>query len=267
MRSRKGQEAGTDFPPNSVFLGWPFIAQSLAGFSEWVTKRATSRPRTSEVIHIVPAHLLAEAECDQEFARVLRTSKTNVPDGRWLELLTRNFDKPLKQIRGVDLLREVLGRGQDLNLQHFFLVPSKFVGEALVSRISEIFPKARIAGFHVYPFGELTRREHEQISGFVESSGANIVWFGISSPRQNREAMKLASRTSALIICGGAALEFLAGTKKSAPRWMQIIGLEWFFRFVSEPRRLWRRYLIGSVRFLRLYVRYRVRRGLAAFSR
>ena len=261
MSLPEGWDARTDYPPDSVFLGYPFVTQDLSGFSRWVLKQASSRQETSEVIHVVPAHLLAEASRDEEFSEILRASKTNVPDGRWLALLTRNSDEPLTQIRGADLLSEVLSRGQEAQIRHCFLVSSKSVSDALVSRIAEVFPQAHIAGIQVYPFGDLTELELGEIAQFVNRSRANIVWFGISSPRQNMEAVKLAKRTPALIICVGAALEFLAGTKKPAPKWMQTIGLEWLFRFISEPRRLWRRYSIGSIQFLRLYVRHLLTRA------
>jgi N-acetylglucosaminyldiphosphoundecaprenol N-acetyl-beta-D-mannosaminyltransferase len=85
----------------------------------------------------------------------------------------------------------------------------------------------------------------------VRASGANVVWLGMSSPKQDFEAQRLAQALPGLVLAVGAAFDFVAGTQKEAPRWIQKSGFEWLFRLLSNPRRLWRRYLIGNVVFLR----------------
>ena len=85
----------------------------------------------------------------------------------------------------------------------------------------------------------------------IRDSGANVVWVGLGSPKQERWVARMKSRlTPAVYISVGAAFAFHAGMLKQAPAWMQKRGLEWLFRLVSEPRRLWKRYLVGNTLFL-----------------
>ena len=106
-------------------------------------------------------------------------------------------------------------------------------------------------GSYSPPFRPLTEEEDAEVVRMINESGADIVWVGLSTPKQERWMREHVGRLDAAVLIGvGAAFDFHAGVKKQAPRWMQRNGLEWLFRLGSEPRRLWKRYLINNPRFV-----------------
>ena len=115
--------------------------------------------------------------------------------------------------------------------------------EALAQSLQDRFPGIRIAGMHTPPFRDVTVDEDDAIIESIEKSGADIVWVGISSPKQERWMAEHLGKINAPVMIGvGAAFDFHTGRVRQAPRWMMRAGLEWLFRLSNEPRRLWPRY-------------------------
>ena len=121
---------------------------------------------------------------------------------------------------------------------------------ALVEAIERRWPGARVVGAESPPFRDLTEEEQEAQDQRIRASGADLVWVGLGTPRQDGEVARLARSVKRPAIGIGAAFDFVAGTRAEAPVWVQRLALEWLFRFASEPRRLWRRYTIGIAGFL-----------------
>ncbi len=125
------------------------------------------------------------------------------------------------------------------------------LAEALVAR----FPDLRIAGTHSPPFRPMTEQEDAEIVRAINESGADIVWVGLGSPKQEQWMAAHRDRLDVPVLVGvGAAFDWLSGQKKRAPMWMQKCGLEWLHRLISEPRRLWRRYILVTPRFIPLAI-------------
>ena len=103
----------------------------------------------------------------------------------------------------------------------------------------------------------MTAGEQQQQDELIRKSGANIVWLGISSPKQDFEAKRLSVTLPAVVLAVGAAFDFAAGTQKEAPIWIQRLSLEWLFRLISNPKRLWKRYLVGNLVFIKAVIKYR----------
>jgi len=125
--------------------------------------------------------------------------------------------------------------------------------------IKERWPDAAIVGVESPKFGDLSDIDLDDAAGRFESAGAQIVWVGLGTPRQDIVAARLAERSNLTFVAIGAAFDFLAGTKRQAPRFMREHGLEWLFRLLAEPRRLWKRYLVGNSRFVYENLRHRPR--------
>jgi exopolysaccharide biosynthesis WecB/TagA/CpsF family protein len=133
----------------------------------------------------------------------------------------------------------------------------------LVARLPQAVPGLRIAGYRSPPFRALTDEEDVQDVQDILNSGASIVFVGLGCPRQERWAHAHREQLLLPIVCVGAAFDFHAGTLRQAPTWMQDRGLEWLFRLIMEPRRLWRRYAKHIPIFIALLAReYTVRRLL-----
>jgi N-acetylglucosaminyldiphosphoundecaprenol N-acetyl-beta-D-mannosaminyltransferase len=130
----------------------------------------------------------------------------------------------------------------------------------LAARLGEQYPGLRIAGWYSPPFRRLSDEEDLAIQETIRNSGADLIFVGLSTPKQERWMFEHRRAFPGVIMIGvGAAFDFHAGRTAQAPAWMQRLGLEWFFRLATEPGRLWRRYLLVTPRFLPLWLLQRLK--------
>jgi N-acetylglucosaminyldiphosphoundecaprenol N-acetyl-beta-D-mannosaminyltransferase len=212
-------------------------------------------------VHLCNAYTLALADRSPEYREMLRGSALNLPDGMsvvWANrLLHRGQIAPRERVRGTDLFLNVVSAGSDRQLRHYLLGSTTDVLESLSDNLRKRCPAVVIVGSESPPFRDLTDREREEQIQRLTKSRAQIVWVGLGTPQQDFEAIRLARQIPLVFVAVGAAFDFVAGNKREAPMWMQRAGLEWFHRLISEPRRLWRRYLFGNARFLKAVIRHR----------
>ena len=146
-------------------------------------------------------------------------------------------------------------RGVARGTRHYLYGSTEEVLSSLVSEIQRIAPGALIVGAESPPFRDLSDAELREVIVRIEAADVDVVWVGLGTPKQDYEVERMAAASATTFVAIGAAFDFIAGNKKRAPQWMQKSGLEWVFRLVSEPRRLWKRYLLGNARFLAAAVR------------
>jgi N-acetylglucosaminyldiphosphoundecaprenol N-acetyl-beta-D-mannosaminyltransferase len=128
--------------------------------------------------------------------------------------------------------------------RHFLYGGDKTVAEKLKIRLQSRFPDLNIVGTYSPPFRPLTADESQYILDMINYTNPDIVWVGLSTPKQERWMAEYIHDLTAPVLIGvGAAFDFLSGSKRQAPRWMQKIGMEWLFRLINEPGRLWKRYI------------------------
>jgi N-acetylglucosaminyldiphosphoundecaprenol N-acetyl-beta-D-mannosaminyltransferase len=136
------------------------------------------------------------------------------------------------------------------------------VADLLARRLGDRFPGLAIVGTHCPPFRPLTPEERQAAAAAIEASGADIVWVGLGSPKQEHWMADMAPLLPGRLLIGvGAAFDFHAGLKRQAPRWIQRSGMEWAFRLATEPRRLWRRYTVNNTRFVTMLLGEQLRRA------
>lgn len=196
-------------------------------------------------ICVTPAHSVMDAYADPRVRRVLNQSGMTTPDGMSLVWLLRWMGyEHVERVYGPDLLNAVCARSLTKGYRHFFYGGAPGVADDLASILQEQFPGLEVAGVFSPPFRDLSGEESRQVVEMINRSAADILWVGISSPRQDLWMVENLGKVNAPVLIGiGAAFDFVSGHKKQAPRWVQRSGLEWLFRFANEPRRLWRRYL------------------------
>ncbi|HYL91619.1 MAG TPA: WecB/TagA/CpsF family glycosyltransferase [Alphaproteobacteria bacterium] len=158
------------------------------------------------------------------------------------------------RVYGPNLTAEVIARAAPEKISVYFYGSSQGVLDRLCAKVQERFPGIQIAGAEPSRFGQITPQAADEIAARIRKSGAGIVFAGLGCPRQEAWAYEFRDRLNIPILAVGAAFPFLAGTLRMAPRWMQDRGLEWLFRLWSEPRRLWRRYLLLSPAYVLLVV-------------
>jgi N-acetylglucosaminyldiphosphoundecaprenol N-acetyl-beta-D-mannosaminyltransferase len=199
---------------------------------------------------------MALASMDSSYKELLASGGVNLPDGKPLALfMNATQSASFEQVRGPSFFGQCLDRGREYGVRHFFLGGSADTLAALVSRARRIYPGIAIAGAASPPFRTLTEVERKEQDEAILASGAHIVWVGLGTPKQDFEAQRLRDALGLQVAAVGAAFDFFAGTKREAPRALRKLHLEWVFRLVSEPRRLWKRYLFGNSRFMLLAAR------------
>jgi len=208
------------------------------------------RPAT---LHLCNAYTLSLAAQDDDYARLLNGGDLNLPDGQPVAWVGRKlgFTSLAESTRGPDLMVETIKRGQSLRLRHYVYGSTPEVVDKLVAELREIAPDALIVGAEAPPFRALTDDEADALAARVRDAEAEIVWVGLGTPRQDVFVEQMRDRLGTTLVPIGAAFDFIAGTKKTAPTWLQHTGFEWTFRLLCEPRRLAKRYFVGNARFLR----------------
>lgn len=205
----------------------------------------------SHVVHFIPADPTVVARDSTDYRRILNRGDLNLPDGLPVAWVLRRLGCETDRIAGTDGFRLLCDWGCRRGVRHFLYGGSPSVLRDLQLRLERDFLGIAIAGAISPPFRPLSDDELERDAAEIRDSGADLVWIGLGTPKQDLVAERLrALHAAPVILCVGAAFDFVAGEKRRAPRWMQQTGLEWLFRLGSEPRRLWRRYLIGNPRFV-----------------
>jgi N-acetylglucosaminyldiphosphoundecaprenol N-acetyl-beta-D-mannosaminyltransferase len=205
-------------------------------------------------VTVTGVHGIMESQYHDEVKRIHRAAGMCVPDGMptvWVGKLQgyKNMDR----VYGPDLMLEVIRRSVEKGYTHFFYGGKEGVPELLTDRFVERFPLLKIVGMLSPPFGPMSEEEESKLHDLIEKLSPDILWVGLSTPKQERWMAAHVGKLNAKVMIGvGAAFDFHAGLVRQAPHWIQRIGLEWFFRLCVEPRRLWRRYLYNNPRFVLL---------------
>jgi N-acetylglucosaminyldiphosphoundecaprenol N-acetyl-beta-D-mannosaminyltransferase len=212
----------------------------------WISRRE------SHYVCVTGVHGVMESWRDERLQRIHNAAGLVVPDGMPLVWLSRAMGfRKVERVYGPDLMLALCERSARRGHSQFFYGGAPGVAEQLTSRLRGQFHSLKVTGVYSPPFRSLTSEEDSAVVDCINSAKPDIVWVGISTPKQERWMFEHRRRLDASVLIGvGAAFDFHAGLKKQAPHWMQKSGLEWLFRLISEPRRLWRRYLINNPLFL-----------------
>jgi N-acetylglucosaminyldiphosphoundecaprenol N-acetyl-beta-D-mannosaminyltransferase len=183
-----------------------------------------------------------------------------VPDGMpmvWAGRLAGA--REISRVYGPDLMERVCERASERGWRCFLYGGEPGVPEVLRARLLGQFPGLKIVGGYSPPFRPLSAPESEEITQMINASGAELVWVGISTPKQELWMAEHLNRLDppVVLIGVGAAFDIYSGRKRRPPSWLGPLGLFWLFRLLQEPRRLWRRYLVGNLRFMALIIRRR----------
>lgn len=219
--------------------------EALARISGWATAHE------SRYICICNAHSCVTATSNAEFLEVIRGADMAAPDGAPVAWMLRRIGfGSQERINGPDLMLKYCEQAAKRGDSIFLYGSTVATLDALSAALLSSYPGLRIAGSFAPPFRSLTREEDEAIVAQINASGAGTVWVGLGCPKQELWMAHHRGRVNAAMIGVGAAFDYHAGTIRRAPIWMQRNGLEWLHRFASEPRRLWRRYLVTNTRFV-----------------
>lgn len=223
-------------------------ADAVARIASWTSSRE------SRYVCVGTVNQVMESYDSPEFRTVMNEADLITPDGMPLVWALRLLgQRSATRVYGPDLTPMLLQRAEREEIPVGFYGAGSQVLEQLISVVGTRYPKLQIAYALSPPFRSLTSEEDKQIVNDINASGAKILFVGLSSPKQDKWMADHRGRVRAVMVGVGAAFDFLAGSKKQAPRWMMPLGLEWLFRLCTEPRRLWKRYFKHNPRFLWLF--------------
>jgi N-acetylglucosaminyldiphosphoundecaprenol N-acetyl-beta-D-mannosaminyltransferase len=221
------------------------MAEAVRRIERWVFQKECV------YVNVCTTGTVLECHDDARLAEIVNGAGMATPDGMPLVWLGRAKGFEMERVYGPDLMVRVIEHGQSAGLRHFFYGATHQTLERLVERLTRRFPGLVVASAYAPPFRALNDDEITCIASTINEARPDVVWVGLGTPKQDFWVAQFRPLLEApVLIAVGAAFDFHAGTVRQAPRWMMGIGLEWFFRLLMEPRRLWRRYLIGNARFV-----------------
>src|SRR5437667_2962027 len=240
-------------PECRSILGVRVDATSYPDATEQILNWA--RAGDSRAVAAANVHVVMEGYDDPGCRNALGVADLVTPDGMPLVWMLRRLGlREQTRVYGPDLTLCVCEAASREGIAIGLYGGGPEALEALQKGYRARFPQLRIAYAYSPPFRPLTPDEDESVVRAINDSGARILLVGLGCPKQERWAAEHRGRVQAVMMAGGAAFDFHSGPVKQAPRWMQRAGLEWIFRLVMEPRRLWRRYFKHNPRFLWLAV-------------
>lgn len=209
-------------------------------------------------------HGIMRAQEDIDLLEVHNRAGLVTPDGMPLVWLARwRGHRHVTRVCGADLVAELCAASVERGISHYFYGGKPGVAERMAGALVSRFPGLRVAGTDTPPFGLMSEQEDTRHTARIAASDARIVWVGLSTPKQEFWMRDHVDRIPGATLIGvGAAFDFYAGDVKRAPKWMHQRGLEWLHRLASEPRRLWRRYLVLAPKFVLMVGRRGFGRGV-----
>lgn len=223
------------------------IPDVIARMDRWIARRQGCR-----YIAVTGMHGIMEAHHDSAFKNILNSAGMVVPDGMPLVWLGRLKGYALKRrVYGPELLSAFCESSSRNGIRHFFYGGAPGIVDKLTAELAGRYPGLVIAGTYSPPFRALTTGEDQEVVARINEAAPDVLWVGLSTPKQERWMYEHASLLNVPVLAGvGAAFDIHSGEKKQAPEWMRERGLEWLFRLLQEPSRLWRRYIVYGSEFV-----------------
>ncbi len=216
------------------------MTQALAQIAAWLDAR------TCHYISVCTVQTIMECQRDKAMHRAVNGAGLATPDGMPLVWLSRwRGHAGVSRVYGPDLMLALCALSVEKGYSHYFYGGAQGVPTLLADRLKQRFPGLQVAGAYSPPFRALTAEEDAHIITQINQAAPDVIWVGLGTPKQDLWMAAHRSRLTAPVLIGvGAAFDFHTGRIPQAPKWMQDAGLEWFFRLIHEPRRLWYRYLV-----------------------
>lgn len=232
----------------AVIIGVPISAVNMDScvdivFSDFEKNRG-------KYICVSNVHTTVMAHDDPEYMKVQSESFLSVPDGKPLSLVGRKQFPEMDRVTGPDLMRRIFEESRTRKLRHFFYGNSKENLEKLIDALGRDYPWLHVCGYEPSVFRDMTEQEETELAERINAAKPDFVWVALGAPRQELFCHRLEGRINGLMVGVGGAFNVLAGIVPEAPMWMQKMSLEWLYRFIQEPRRLFKRYAVTNTKFL-----------------
>ena len=237
-------------------LGQRVDPVSKAQAAEAVVERAFV-PKPGAYVCLTNVHTTVESQRSPALRAAVDHAFLSVPDGMPLTwILRRRGHGHTEKVTGIEYIPLVASKGVDLGLRHFFYGGAPGIAVRAGLRLVDLVPGAKVVGAASPPFAQTPGWTTEDLQQQLRRTRPHILWVGLGAPKQELWMAARAGELSVPVMIGvGAAFDYLSGAKAHAPTFLRHVGLEWLFRLAVEPKRLWRRYLLGNSTFVYLLLR------------
>ncbi|TVQ66782.1 MAG: glycosyltransferase [Balneolaceae bacterium] len=234
------------------------VEVSRYNLDETMTRMSEAiRNRDKIQVAVTPVNCILWAREDPGLMEIYNRSAITTADGVPLVWASRLLGEPIRgRVTGLDLLPEFSKISSDFGFTFFFLGAAEGVADQLSEKLKQSYPDLKIAGTYSPPYAEkFSEDENERIINRINESGADVLWVSLTAPKQDYWIAEHLEKLNISVAIGvGAAFDVVSGNISRAPKWMQHYGLEWFYRLLQEPKRLFSRYLIEAPKFIPLVI-------------
>ena len=242
------QEQFDNIPERVNIIGVPISAVNMNScidflFNNWHVVRGNyicvSNVHTTVMVHDNP-----------NYFKVQSNSLLSIPDGKPLSVIGRKKHKEMNRVTGPDFMRRMFEESKNKSIRHFFYGTTRDNLNALLTKIKKDYPWVDIVGSEPSVFREMTESEEHELCERINATNPDVVWVALGAPRQEEFCFRNEGKINGLMVGVGGAFNVVSGTIREAPRWIQNIGMEWFYRLLKEPKRLFKRYFITNNKFI-----------------
>ena len=243
-------------------FGISFSVTNYEELTAQIIDTVVTHPAPHGAVAALAVHGLMEGYNDPVLRQQINSLEWVVPDGQPVRWALNYFNglQLKRRVYGPALMLHLLESAAAKQVPVFFYGSKQTTLDLLQQQLLQKFPGLRIVGAQADRFRESTEAEKQQDRDTITRSGAKLVFVGRGCPRQEKWVAENKAHIPAILVAVGAAFDFHAGTVKQAPAWMQDNGMEWLYRLVQEPRRLWKRYLVTNTQFLFVFLRHLLRK-------
>lgn len=229
-------------------IGVPITAINSAACLDYIVEHFEES--RGQYICVSNVHTTVMARENPAYYAIQSGSLMSVPDGKPLSLIGRRYARDMDRVTGADLMRGIFELSGDRGYRHFFYGNTAENLRLFVDSVKASYPGVTVAGAEPSVFRPLTDDEVQRLGERMTASRADFIWIALGAPRQEELCARLQGTANGLMIGIGGALNILAGIIPEAPAWMRNLSLEWLYRLIQEPKRLFRRYLVTNTKFV-----------------
>lgn len=225
---------------------------------DYIDKNKNAKSKKPIMVQAVNADTIIKANLYKDIANISNKADLALADGMPIVWISKFMKKRLKErVAGPDFFDYFNRISNEKGYSYYFLGATDDVMAKIISRMKSEYSNIQITGYYSPPFSDMDNElENENICNKISKLNPDVVWVGLGCPKQEKWIVNNKNRITASMIMGiGAVFQFYAGTLKRAPKFMQRTGLEWFYRLLKEPRRLFKRYIVNGPRFIHFIIK------------
>lgn len=195
-------------------------------------------------------HTTVTAHDNKKYHAIQANSLLSIPDGKPLSVLNKKKYPEIDRVTGPDFMRRMFLESKNKRIRHYLYGTTQKNLDALMNKIKIDYPWVQIVGSEPSVFREMSDIEENELVNRINSTNPDFVWVALGAPRQEEFCSRNEGKINGLMVGVGGAFNVISGVISEAPKWMQNLSLEWFYRFLKEPKRLFKRYALTNTKFI-----------------